>query len=52
MSIALEQRRKNFDVNAFRRHADLVQCREPELELLGRHLGRLPVSEALPRRRP
>ncbi|MFI5621418.1 hypothetical protein [Streptomyces sp. NPDC051567] len=49
----LEQRRRHFTVDAFRRrHADLVERREQELQLLERHLGRLPVSEILPRTDP
>lgn len=38
-----------FDVAAYRReHADLVERRERELQLLERHLGRLPITEPLP----
>lgn len=38
-----------FTVDAYRRnHADLVERRERELELMQRHLGRLPVTEPLP----
>jgi putative intracellular protease/amidase len=44
-----EQRRRSFDVDRYRqRHATLVERREQELQLLERHLGRLPVSEILP----
>ena len=39
----------DFDIDAYRReHADLVERRERELQLLERHLGRLPITEPLP----
>lgn len=38
-----------FDVAAYRRdYAELVERREHELQLLERHLGRLPITEPLP----
>jgi putative intracellular protease/amidase len=49
----IEQRRKSFDVNRFRRrHASLTARREQELQLLERHLGQLPVSGILPNTEP
>jgi putative intracellular protease/amidase len=49
----IEQRRGAFDIDRYRRrHAELVQRREHELQLLERHLGRLPVSEILPNTEP
>src|SRR5690349_24203606 len=45
----IEQRRRSFDITRFRRrHASLAARRERELQLLERHLGRLPVSDILP----
>jgi putative intracellular protease/amidase len=45
----IEQRRRSFDIDRYRRrHADLVQRHEQELQLLERHLGRLLVSDVLP----
>ena len=45
----LEQRRRSFDIDRYRqRHPALVARREQDLQVLERHLGRLPVSEVLP----
>jgi putative intracellular protease/amidase len=53
LPLRLQQRRRSFDVNSFRqRHPDLVARREQELQLLERHLGRIPVSELLPNSEP
>ena len=39
----------NFNISAYRdKYADLVERRERELQLLERHLGRLPVTDPLP----
>lgn len=39
----------NFNINAYRhKYASLVERREREVQLLERHLGRLPVTEPLP----
>ena len=49
VTTALDQRRDSFDIDSYRqRHASLVARREQELQLLERHLGRVPVSEVLP----
>ena len=49
LTTTLEQRRDSFDIDSYRqRHPDLVARREQELQLLERHLGRIPVSEVLP----
>jgi hypothetical protein len=48
LTTTIEQRRRSFDIEHYRqRHADLVARREAELQVLERHLGRLPVSEIL-----
>ena len=48
-----QQRRRSFDVNSFRqRHPELVARREQEVQLLERHIGRIPVSELLPNSEP
>src|SRR5947208_14457173 len=45
-ALSRQQRRRSFDVGSFRRrHPDLVARREQEVQLLERHLGRIPVSE-------
>src|SRR6266542_3699419 len=47
--LRMQQRRRSFDVSSFRqRHPDLVARREQEVQLLERHIGRIPVSELLP----
>ncbi|MFF1570868.1 hypothetical protein ACFVY1_47420 [Streptomyces sp. NPDC058293] len=49
MPLRMQQRRRSFDVNSFRkRHPDLVARREQEVRLLERHIGQIPVSELLP----
>lgn len=49
VTTTLDQRRDSFDIESYRqRHASLVARREQELQLLERHLGRIPVSEVLP----
>ena len=49
LTTTIGQRRRGFTVDRFRqRHASLVARREEELQLLERHLGRLPVSDVLP----
>lgn len=51
--LRMQQRRRSFDVNSFRqRHPELVARREQEIRLLGRHIGRVPVSELLPNSEP
>lgn len=51
--LRLQQRRRSFDVNSFRqRHPALVARREQEVQLLERHIGRVPVSELLPNSEP
>jgi len=53
VTLGLQQRRRSFDVNRFRQgHRDLAARREQDLQLLERHLGRLPVSELLPASEP
>jgi putative intracellular protease/amidase len=53
MPLRMQQRRRSFDVNSFReRHPDMVARREQEVQLLERHLGRIPVSELLPNSEP
>ncbi|TAL26892.1 MAG: hypothetical protein EPN94_02345 [Nitrospirae bacterium] len=48
-----EQFRSSYTVDAFRkRHSKLVARREQEVQLLERHLGRIPVSELLPNGEP
>ncbi|HVK28810.1 MAG TPA: hypothetical protein VM575_10735 [Nocardioides sp.] len=49
----IEQRRRSYDVGRFRaRHPELVARREQEVQLLERHIGRIPVSELLPNSEP
>jgi putative intracellular protease/amidase len=49
VTTTLQQRSDSFDLDRYRqRHPDLVARREQEIELLERHLGRIPVSEVLP----
>jgi putative intracellular protease/amidase len=49
LATTIGQRRRGFTVDRFRqRHASLTARREQELQLLERHLGRLPVSDVLP----
>src|SRR5213592_3018740 len=51
--LGMQQRRRSFDVGSFRRrHPDLVARREQEIQLLERHVGRIPVSELLPGSEP
>jgi putative intracellular protease/amidase len=51
--LRLQQRGRSFDVNSFRqRHPELVARREQEVQLLERHIGRIPVSELLPNSEP
>ncbi|MER8382687.1 hypothetical protein NKJ36_21480 [Mesorhizobium sp. M0142] len=51
--LRMQQRRRSFDVNSFRqRHPALVARREQEVQLLERHIGRVPVSELLPNSEP
>jgi putative intracellular protease/amidase len=51
--LRMEQRRSSFNVSAFRqRHPKLVARREQEVQLLERHIGRIPVSELLPNSEP
>lgn len=51
--LRMQQRRRSFDVNSFRqRHPELVARREQEVQLLERHIGRIPVSELLPNSEP
>jgi len=51
--LSRQQRRRSFEVGSFRRrHPDLVARREQEVQLLERHLGRIPVSELLPGSEP
>lgn len=53
MPLRMQQRRRSFVVNSFReRHPDMVARREQEVQLLERHLGRIPVSELLPNSEP
>src|SRR5881397_2662403 len=49
LPLRMQQRRRSFDVSSFRqRHPELVARREQEVQLLERHMGRIPVSELLP----
>src|SRR6266498_2495497 len=51
--LGMQQRSRSFDVGSFRRrHPDLVARREQEIQLLERHVGRIPVSELLPGSEP
>src|SRR4051812_29993227 len=51
--LGMQQRSRSFDVGSFRRrHPDLVARREQEIQLLERHVGRVPVSELLPGSEP
>src|SRR6266511_2061819 len=51
--LGMQQRSRSFDVDSFRRrHPDLVARREQEIQLLERHVGRIPVSELLPGSEP
>jgi putative intracellular protease/amidase len=51
--LRLQQRGRSFDANRFRqRHPELVARREQEVQLLERHIGRIPVSELLPNSEP
>jgi putative intracellular protease/amidase len=53
LPLRMQQRRRSFDVNSFRRrHPELVARREQEVRLLERHIGRIPVSELLPNSEP
>ena len=49
IALRMQQCRRSYEVNSFRkRHPELVARREQEVQLLERHLGRIPVSELLP----
>ena len=51
--LGIQQRSRSFNVGSFRRrHPDLVARREQEIQLLERHVGRIPVSELLPGSEP
>jgi putative intracellular protease/amidase len=51
--LGMQQRRRSFEVSSFRqRHPELVARREQEVQLLERHMGRIPVSELLPASEP
>src|SRR6266496_51426 len=53
LPLTMQQRRGSFDVSSFRqRHPELVARREQEVQLLERHIGRIPVSELLPGSEP
>src|SRR6266536_3276740 len=53
LPLTMQQRRGSFDVSSFRqRHPELVARREHEVQLLERHIGRIPVSELLPGSEP
>ena len=53
LPMRVQQRRRSFDVNSFRaRHPELAARREREVQLLERHIGRIPVSELLPNSEP
>jgi len=48
-----QQYRSSFDINSFRqRYPELVARREQEVQLLERHLGKIPISELLPNSEP
>lgn len=51
--LGIQQSRRSFDAQSFRRrYADLADRREQEIQLLERHLGKIPVSELLPNTEP
>lgn len=51
--LGIQQAGRSFDADRFRRrHPDLVARREQEIQLLERHMGRIPVSELLPNSEP
>jgi putative intracellular protease/amidase len=51
--LGMQQRRRSFDADSFRRrHSELAARREQEIQLLERHMGRVPVSELLPNSEP
>jgi putative intracellular protease/amidase len=53
LPMRMQQRRRSFDVSSFRRrHSKLAARREQEIQLLERHMGRIPVSELLPNSEP
>jgi putative intracellular protease/amidase len=53
LPMRMQQRRRSFDVSSFRaRHPELAARREQEVQLLERHIGRIPVSELLPNSEP
>jgi hypothetical protein len=53
VTLGMQQRRRSFDVNEYRRrNAELVARREQEVQLLERHMGRIDVSEPLPADNP
>ncbi|WP_375586852.1 hypothetical protein [Flagellimonas aurea] len=48
-----KQYRRSYDINNFRQsYPELVARREQEVQLLERHLGKLPISELLPNSEP
>lgn len=49
LTTTIGQRSRSFTLDGYRKqHASLTTRREQELQLLERHLGRLPVSDVLP----
>lgn len=49
IALRMQQGRRSYEVNRFRqRHPKLVARREQEVQLLERHIGKIPVSELLP----
>ena len=51
--LRMKQYRRSFDANSFRqRYPKLVARREQEVQLLERHIGKIPVSELLPNSEP
>lgn len=49
----MQQRSRSFNVNSFRqRYPELVARREQEVQLLERHIGKIPISELLPNSEP
>ena len=53
ISLGIQQRGCSFDADSFRRrHSELAARREQEIQLLERHMGRVPVSELLPNSEP
>src|SRR5207244_4280381 len=51
--LGMQQRGRSFDADSFRRrHSEVAARREQEIQLLERHMGRIPVSELLPNSEP